>query len=117
MQVPWTRPTSPRQLLMPLDSTRLRGMSPSERQQAMTRLALLLTEAAGDATSEGKMMDGDILSLAILQRKAVVYVRQSGSRDGGDHRLQEPTLSRMTFQEVGSSVTERLPVNVDPNYA
>jgi hypothetical protein len=30
---------------MPLDSTRLRGMSPLERKQAVTRLAILLTEA------------------------------------------------------------------------
>jgi len=52
MQDPWTRPPSPKQLLMPLDSTRLRGMTPLERQQAVTRLALLLTEAAGAADAE-----------------------------------------------------------------
>ena len=52
MQDPWTRPPSPKQLLMPLDSTRLRGMTPLERQQAVTRLALLLTEAAGAVDAE-----------------------------------------------------------------
>jgi hypothetical protein len=37
---------------MPLDSTRLRGMTALERQQAVTRLALLLTEAAGAVDAE-----------------------------------------------------------------
>jgi hypothetical protein len=46
MQNPWTKPASPMQLLIPLDSTRLRGMSPLDRQQAVTRLANLLMEAA-----------------------------------------------------------------------
>jgi hypothetical protein len=46
MQDPRTKPSPPTQLLMPLDSTRLRGMSPLERKQAVTRLAILLTEAA-----------------------------------------------------------------------
>jgi hypothetical protein len=45
MQDPRTKPSPPTQLLMPLDSTRLRGMSPLERKQAVTRLAILLTEA------------------------------------------------------------------------
>jgi len=45
MQDPKTKTSSPTQLLMPLDSTRLRGMSPLERKQAVTRLAILLTEA------------------------------------------------------------------------
>ena len=52
MQDPWTRPPSPKQLLMLLDSTRLRGMTPLDRQHAVTRLALLLTEAAGGADAE-----------------------------------------------------------------
>jgi hypothetical protein len=37
---------------MPLDPTRLRGMSPLDRQQAVTRLAILLTEAAGAGDAE-----------------------------------------------------------------
>lgn len=40
------KPSSPKQLQMQFDSTRLRGMSPHDRQQAVTRLAILLTEAA-----------------------------------------------------------------------
>lgn len=52
MQDPWTRSPTPKQLLMPLDSTRLRGMTALERQQAVTRLALLLTEAAGAVDAE-----------------------------------------------------------------
>jgi hypothetical protein len=47
------RPTSPRQLQMQFDSTRLRGMSPQDRQEAVTRLATLLTEAASAAEQEG----------------------------------------------------------------
>lgn len=46
MQDPKTKTSSPTQLLMPLDSTRLRGMSPLDRKQAVTRLAILLTEAS-----------------------------------------------------------------------
>lgn len=38
---------------MQFDSTRLRGMSPQDRQQAVTRLAILLTEAARAAEQEG----------------------------------------------------------------
>jgi hypothetical protein len=37
---------------MQFDSTRLRGMGPHDRQQAVTRLAILLTEAAGAAAAE-----------------------------------------------------------------
>ncbi len=47
------KPTLPRQLQMQFDSTRLRGMSPQDRQQAVTRLAILLTEAAGAAIGGG----------------------------------------------------------------
>ncbi|WP_186400405.1 hypothetical protein [Stappia sp. P2PMeth1] len=47
------KPTFPKQLQMQFDSTRLRGMSPQDRQQAVTRLAILLTEAAGAAEQEG----------------------------------------------------------------
>lgn len=52
MQDPRTRPSPPQQLLIALDSTRLRGMSPLDRRQAVTRLAILLTEAAGAADTE-----------------------------------------------------------------
>lgn len=47
------RPTSPRQLQMQFDSTRLRGMSPQDRQEAVMRLAILLTEAVRAAEQEG----------------------------------------------------------------
>lgn len=47
------RPTLPRQLQMQFDSSRLRGMSPQDRQQAVTRLAILLTESAGAVEQEG----------------------------------------------------------------
>ena len=43
---------APRQLSMPFDSRRLRGMSPSERRTALARLASLLLEAAGVAAGE-----------------------------------------------------------------
>ena len=52
MQDPRTRPSPPRQLLIALDSTRLRGMNPPDRREAVARLANLLTEAAGAATGE-----------------------------------------------------------------
>lgn len=52
MQDPSAKPSSPKQLRMQFDSARLRGMSPHDRQQAVTRLAILLTEAAGTAETE-----------------------------------------------------------------
>jgi hypothetical protein len=39
-------PALPRQLMMTFDAARLRGMSATERQSAVTALASLLTEAA-----------------------------------------------------------------------
>ncbi|WP_404385114.1 hypothetical protein [Caenispirillum salinarum] len=39
---------------MPFASTRLRGMSLHDRQQVVIRLAILLTEAAGAAGTEGR---------------------------------------------------------------
>lgn len=47
-----TVPSSPRQLQMQFDSERLRGMSPRERQQVLTHLAILLAEAAGTSELE-----------------------------------------------------------------
>ena len=44
---------APRQLSIPFDSARLRGMSPSERRATVTRLASLLLEAANVAAEEG----------------------------------------------------------------
>ena len=58
MQDPRTRPSPPRQLPIALDSTRLRGMSPHDRRQAVTRLATLLTEAAGAAADGERGDDG-----------------------------------------------------------
>jgi hypothetical protein len=54
----WNLPTpvlssaAPRQLSIPFDSARLRGMDPSERRTVLVRLASLLLEAAGVATAE-----------------------------------------------------------------
>ena len=45
-------PTAPRQLSIPFDSARLRGMSPSDRSTVLTRLASVLLEAAGVADGE-----------------------------------------------------------------
>lgn len=47
-----TGPSSPRQLQMQFDSERLRGMHPRERQQVLTRLTILLAEAAGTSKLE-----------------------------------------------------------------
>ena len=44
--------TAPRQLSIPFDSARLRGISPSERSTIVIRLAYLLLEAAGVAAGE-----------------------------------------------------------------
>jgi hypothetical protein len=38
---------APRQLSIPFDSTRLRGMTAAERRMSLVRLASLLLEAAG----------------------------------------------------------------------
>ena len=50
------RPTppsvDPRQLNIPLDSVKLRGISSSDRRTALARLARLLSEAAGVAEKE-----------------------------------------------------------------
>lgn len=52
MQDPRTNVSPPRQLLIALDSARLRGMSPLDRRQAVARLAILLMEAVGAAETE-----------------------------------------------------------------
>ena len=43
---------APRQLSMPFDSGKLRGIGPSDRRTALTRLTRLLLEAAGVAVGE-----------------------------------------------------------------
>jgi hypothetical protein len=45
-------PAAPRQLSIPFDSGRLRGISPSDRRSALVRLTRLLLEAAGVAAEE-----------------------------------------------------------------
>jgi hypothetical protein len=50
-------PAPPRQLSMPLDPARLRGMSPAERRAVVAMPAILLTEAAGSGT-RGRDDDG-----------------------------------------------------------
>jgi hypothetical protein len=55
MTSPQTAPSPfrpPRQLSMPLDSARLRGMDPSQRALVVARLASLLMEAAGIVPGE-----------------------------------------------------------------
>ena len=46
-------PSAPRQLNMPLDAVKLRGMTPIERSVAVALLACLLLEAAGVAAGAG----------------------------------------------------------------
>jgi len=58
MQDPRTRPSPPRQLLIALNSTQLRGMSPRDRRQAVMCLATLLVEAAGAAAHVERDDDG-----------------------------------------------------------
>jgi hypothetical protein len=41
-----------RQLCIPYDSERLRGMTPSERRTALAQLSRLMSEAAGVAAEE-----------------------------------------------------------------
>ena len=48
---------APRQLCIPFDSARLRGMSPAERRISLARLASLLLEAAG--VTVGESDDGE----------------------------------------------------------
>ena len=45
-------PRPPRQLSMPLDSVKLRGMDPCQRATVVARLASLLMEAAGIVAGE-----------------------------------------------------------------
>ena len=52
LPTPTRSPALPRQLSMPFDSERLRGMSPTERSTAIARLASLLLAAAGVAAEE-----------------------------------------------------------------
>ncbi len=46
-------PSAPRQLNVPLDPVKLRGMTPIERSMAVALLACLLLEAAGVAAGAG----------------------------------------------------------------
>jgi hypothetical protein len=45
-------PVASRQLSIPFDSGKLRGISPSDRRTALVRLTRLLLEAAGVAAEE-----------------------------------------------------------------
>lgn len=56
---------------------RLRGMSPLDRQHAVTHLAVLLIEVARSRMVRATMNGSEVLPLATPQRKAVVYMRQS----------------------------------------
>ena len=46
------RPAAPRQLSIPFDSGKLRGISDSDRRMALARLTRLLLEAASVAAEE-----------------------------------------------------------------
>src|SRR5438876_4751759 len=73
-----TPPTAPRQLDLVLDDVRLRGMTPAERQAVLRSLARLLLEAGASECGRSAMTTHDVLlPVTVLQRKAVVYVRQS----------------------------------------
>lgn len=50
--VPPSPSATPRQLSLVLDSVKLRGMSPTEREAVLARLTGLLLEAAGVAMRE-----------------------------------------------------------------
>ena len=52
LPTPALLPRAPRQLSIPFDSGRLRGLSPSERRTALVRLTGLLLEATGVAAGE-----------------------------------------------------------------
>jgi hypothetical protein len=52
LPTPTLPPAVSRQLSIPFDSGRLRGMSPSERSTALIRLTGLLLEATGVAPGE-----------------------------------------------------------------
>jgi hypothetical protein len=56
LPAPAVRSANPRQLSIPFDSARVRGMTPAERRIALVRLANLLLEATGVAAEE---CDGD----------------------------------------------------------
>jgi hypothetical protein len=52
LPTPAVRSANPRQLSIPFDSARVRGMTPAERRIALVRLANLLLEATGVAAEE-----------------------------------------------------------------
>ena len=70
-------PTAPRQLSIVFESLALEGMSPGQRANAVTQLAMLLLQAAGVQTQGANNASNDLLPAAVLRRKAVIYVRQS----------------------------------------
>ncbi len=72
-------PTAPpRQLDLVLDDIRLQSVTAAQRQAVLKAMAQLLIEASGAVTVEGAMTTHDaVLPATVLQRKAVVYVRQS----------------------------------------
>ena len=52
LPTPALSPAAPRQLSIPFDSTKLRGMGPAECRTVLARLVSLLLEAAGVASAE-----------------------------------------------------------------
>ena len=81
--------TPPQQLAMVLDSVRLKGLSPAQRQEVVSLLARLLLEASTAMNRYEPLPD------SVLQRKAVVYVRQSTTR-----QVRENTESQRRQYEL-----------------
>ncbi|MEK7967412.1 hypothetical protein [Burkholderia contaminans] len=63
---------------MVFDNIELQGMNAAQRAKVIAHLASLLIQAAGITNGKGRTMtNADCLPASLLQRKAVVSVRQS----------------------------------------
>ena len=87
--------STPRQLSLVLDPTKLETMTQAERNAAIARLAGLLMEAAEPTRRRVQMSASDALPVALLERKAVVYIRQSTQA-----QIQTHTESRRRQYEL-----------------
>lgn len=70
-------PASGRQMNLLFDISRLGGMNAPERGKAVSALAQILLQAAGVRVEELADDHADLIPASVLERKAVVYVRQS----------------------------------------
>ncbi|MFD2134650.1 hypothetical protein ACFSLT_04340 [Novosphingobium resinovorum] len=66
-----------RQLSMPLDMPQIRGLTDAERSTVVAKLATLLTAAVAPRRRSRAMTGNNLIPATVLNRKAVVYVRQS----------------------------------------